>query len=119
MRKLQTAVNNWQDETFGSHQTTQGLINHLKEEVEELENELAFVDSACNILGIGKGAPEDENFPYSLENIQNELADIIILSCGLARLFNIDLEKSVADKMAINKEREWDDEDDLGIIRHI
>ena len=112
MRKLQTAVNDWQDETFGSHQTTQGLINHLKEEVEELENELAFVD-------IDKGTSAEENFPDSLENIQNELADIIILSCGLARLFNIDLEKSVADKMAINKEREWDDEDDLGIIRHI
>ena len=99
MKRLQEAVSNWQQEAFGNKQSEYGLVEHLKHEVEELDGALSMGSD-------------------SLEEIENELADIIILTIGIASLYNIELENAVADKLAINREREWNDPDEFGVINH-
>ena len=76
------------------------MMNHLKEEIQEIETEL-------------------NKFPsVNKEALQNELADAIILLVGIADAFRIDLTEATHKKMQINKKRKWGKPTADGIIHH-
>jgi hypothetical protein len=83
-QELQTAINEWSNQTFGEQQSIESLIDHIAEEVAELR--------------------DDPTEPRSF-------ADIIILLLKVAACVNMnadDLYEACLGKHRINtREREW------------
>lgn len=106
MEKQFKEVTEWQQETFGDKCTTVSLARHLIDEVIELRDELMFVE----LLVRG-----------NYYNIEKELADCFILLFGIANRLGYDhddLCKFIDNKLAINKQRKWNEPDANGVIKH-
>lgn len=95
-------VVNWQDKTFGKATPKSKLI-HLREEVEELLDELKRNSSNSN-------------------EIEDEYADCFLLLYGSAVKFGMDYDRInlvISRKMDKNEKREWGTPDENGVVRHI
>jgi hypothetical protein len=91
---LQIEIGEWSDSVFGKRKDVTSLLNHLKEEIGELQKE-----------------PDD----------LMEYADCLMLLIDSARIrgFSVtELYCAMVRKLEINKTREWEPEDENGIIRH-
>lgn len=107
MRKLQKQIADWQRKTFGKNTAhISGMTKHLLKEVIEIREATLDIDT------------QSKNPIEYVEKIQNELADVIILTAGLADAYGIDLEDAVKDKMNVNKKRKWKQPDQDGVIEH-
>lgn len=91
MELFQRAVGQWSAATFAV-QTPESKIAHLMREVQEL---------AAN--------PADPS----------EMADCLILLCGIAEMAGVDLLAAARAKMAINRARQWGEPDESGVQSHI
>ena len=100
---FQKYVGEWNVSTFPNSSTT-GHINHIRQEVDELDAEL-------KLLVI--------NPTQNIRNVAEEAADIFILLLSLAHRFEFDLLLSAADKMRILQSRTWHEADQKGIHHHI
>ena len=101
-RDLFKSVTNWQVETFGQA-TAMSKIAHLKEEIEELNDEL-FLDN------------------QHTDHKRLEFADCFILLFGAAASDGMtyeDICKAIEEKMVINKARKWGTPDKDGVVNHI
>lgn len=87
--ELQSEIGHWQANTF-KNQTTKGLINHLREEVEE----------------------------FSEEYDPEEAADCLILLLGIAHRRGFRLLYEANLKFKIIQKREWHEPDERGVINH-
>lgn len=87
-------VNEWQAATF-PRATPASVVEHLRREVDELVKDPADV---------------------------MELADVVFLAVGLAYELDLtvdDLARVVAEKLAINRQRVWQEPDDQGVVEHV
>lgn len=92
-------ITHWQKETFGKA-TPLSKIEHLKEEVQELESDL-------------KGNSTDKKL---------EFADCFILLFGAAASDGMSYEdicNCIDEKMAINYKRKWGIANEKGVVNHI
>lgn len=107
MRNLQKYIANWQRKTFGTNKKHwEGLLNHLRKEIEELEDSILDYHS------------HEVSAIEAHKAIENELADCIILLVGLADAFKIDLELATQKKMSENLNRKWKKPDKHGVCEH-
>jgi len=90
-RSMQDVINEWQWRVFGSRQSIKGLINHLKKEIDELEE----------------------------SNAAEEIADCQILLYGIADKLDYDLDKITKDKYNVIIHRTCGEPDADGVIEHI
>ena len=97
MTNLQKAIHEWQMETFKSSDE-ESKFNHLAEEMVELKEAII---SGTN------------------EELEMEIADCFLLLTGIASLRDIDIIAAARKKLEINKQRDWGEPDELGIVRHI
>ena len=100
-KELFQAISEWQKLTFGQA-TAESKINHLREEINELQ------------FDIHVKAPE--------QNIRMEFADCFFLLFGAAAAHGLtyeDICQAIADKFEINKKRIWGKPDKLGVVKHI
>jgi NTP pyrophosphatase (non-canonical NTP hydrolase) len=72
-------------------------FNHLVREIDELRNALE----------------------HSPAQIKSEIADCMILLYDIAEFMGIDAEQEIIAKMEINKNREWGEPDEFGVVEHI
>ena len=122
---------NWTRKTFPD-QGSISKLKHLREEVDELIEAIikykSFTIPHKTIKLMNSGVLKEDNpdHPYVQitnldKDIKHEFADCFILlysaadKCGLD--FN-DLKKCIDEKLQINKEREWNNPDKNGVIRH-
>lgn len=89
LEQVFTYVNQWQTQ-FDGKATASGLINHLREEVNE----------------------------FSEDKSPEELADIFIILFHLCALLDIEPALSVYNKLEKNKKRTWQEPDAEGKIKH-
>lgn len=87
---LLAEVVEWGEETFPTV-TLRAKIEHLRREVEELQQR-----------------------PTAAE----EIADILMITAHIASDVGVDLEKAIADKFEVVKAREWGEPDIDGVIEH-
>lgn len=91
-------VRRWQHKTFPKA-TAKSATHHLSREAREL------------LL--------DMEHEKSLEDVASELADVIILSVGIADQLGVDIERIVGEKLEINKKRVWGKPDSQGVVEHV
>lgn len=98
------AIWHWQQQ-LDDRASVEGVLNHLKEEVEELrEAALAY--------------NEDQGIKNRMA-ITSELADIFVLGLHLAALLNLDPAQCLAEKLKVLHERDYSGEpDEEGKIKH-
>ena len=99
MRKLIEEIHEWQKTTFPKSDALSKL-EHLKEEVDELEVEVQI---------------------FETKKVEAEFADCFILLFGAA--FNAgftfeNIERLIQEKFEVNKGRDWGEPDEKGVIRH-
>jgi len=96
-------------------------LNDYQKYVTELEKERGFIDQTvvekCLLLGeeIGelfKAVRKSEKIKIDtnsfVDEVDSELADILIYICAIANRMNIDLEEAFRNKEIINHQRKWD-----------
>lgn len=108
MRALQDYIGGWQQIQFGSGDRCLATAKHLRKEADEL---MAAVGELDSYVG-----PNRFNL---LIKVGEELADIVILACGIAYRLGIDLFDATFDKMRVNAGRVWGQPDKDGIVEHI
>lgn len=107
LQNLQDDIAKWSDLTFGSDDRSIGILNHLKEEVDE-------VIDAKNLF---KQNPTLIN----QKKMASEFADCLILILDAARknqLNTNELIKAAKKKMDINKNRKWEQKNNKGYHKH-
>lgn len=106
MDKLQESIGAWGVETF-KHSTEhlQAIHKHIEKEVAELGSDIGDYCEAWI---------EDRTHDF----IQEECADVFILLCSIAHVCGFSLREAVGCKMAINRSREWGEQDKDGVIEH-
>jgi len=107
IERLQNNIAEWSDGAFGTEDRTLGILNHLKEEVEEV------IDAKNNY--------EDDPTGLSQQKMASEFADCLILLLDAARKSNLntDLLMQAAEyKMKINRSREWKPANEEGYHKH-
>jgi NTP pyrophosphatase (non-canonical NTP hydrolase) len=107
IQKLQDNIAEWSDNTFGDNDRTIGILNHLKEEVNEtIEAKLEFEEKLDGI---------------SQQRMASEFADCLILILDAARKSDLDttlLLQAAEYKMQINRTREWKPANEQGYHKH-
>lgn len=101
-RKQFEEISKWQEETFGQA-TALSKIAHLKQEIEELKEELEKTDEPPTKALL-------------------EFADCFILLFGAANSFGMnytDIIFCIQAKMNINKKRKWGKPDENGVVNHL
>lgn len=101
----------WGERTFGSGGATpegvrdkaQGAINHLLRELHELQESVTQFDGSLE----------------SGEAVQEELADSVMCLVQAAGALSIDLEGAIRAKLAVNKARQWGEEQADGVVEHV
>ena len=107
IQRLQNNIAEWSDAAFGAEDRTIGILNHLKEEVEEvIEAKNNYEEGPTGVLQ---------------QRMASEFADCLILLLDAARKsdFNTDLLLQAAEyKMKINRERKWKPTNEQGYHKH-
>jgi len=107
IQKLQDSIAKWSDETFGTDDRTIGILNHLKEEVEEV------IEAKDNY--------EQDPTGITQARLASEFADCLILLLDSARKSGFDtglILQASEHKMQINKTREWKPANKQGYHKH-
>lgn len=107
IEKLQNNIAEWSNQTFGSNDRTVGILNHLKEEVDEA------IDA--------KHQFEENPDGLTQQKMASEFADCLILLLDAAHKsdLNTDLLIQAAEhKMYINRNREWQSANEKGYHKH-
>ena len=91
LHAFQEEVGEWAAATF-KQQTIASKIAHMRRELIELEK-----------------APNDAG----------EMADLLILLCGIAALAEVDLMEAARIKMEVNRARTWSEPDAEGVCSHV
>lgn len=91
LKAFQRGVTKWADRVF-PNRTPDEILKKLLIEVEELVEDRVTAD---------------------------EYADVLILVLDLASQYNIDVERAVLDKMAVNEHRRWRRDPATGTMQHI
>jgi len=107
IQRLQNNIAEWSDSTFGTDDRTIGILNHLKEEVEEVVE--------------AKEKFEQNPDGLTQQRMASEFADCLILILDAARKsdLNTDLLIQAAEyKMQINRNREWKPANEQGYHKH-
>ena len=92
-------VTDWQESTFEIIET-QGLLNHLEQEVKEAYYAVRYGHNEKHL----------------------EFADCFILLMGAAKADGMSYEdicNAISEKLKINKKRVWNEPDSNGVINHI
>jgi hypothetical protein len=117
MEKIQTLqfdIQKWSDETFGKHRIATPIVYHLKKEVDELIEKLE--DWHKGQYGSMEVCAE------KLHEIKMEFADCFMLLIDAAAHFPLTMDaiyKATEEKLEINKNRKWGQQDENGVIEHI
>lgn len=98
MTELQEEIVGWLRETF-PHSTRARLIQHFREEVDELVAEL-------------------EAESPDLQNLREECADVMHFLYDIGGRYGFDVLEETRRKFGINQARTWAVSDD-GIVRHV
>ena len=99
MKAFQDKVGLWGVKTFKhTKKNINGIIAHLSRELTELH--LA-------------------QLKHKKADVQNECADMLILLCSVAHLYDFDLLDAAKQKMQTNYERTWSPPDEDGVIEHV
>lgn len=85
----------WLEENSKRPQTLKNLAISLNLEASEVLEHFQWTDTTEN-----------------LDELEGELADVLLYLLQLASLSNIDLEKAVLKKLKINYQRNWNDDND-------
>lgn len=96
IQRLQNNIAEWSDNTFGTEDRTLGILNHLKEEIEEAIK--------------AKNNYEDSPSGLTQQRMAGEFADCLILILDAARKSELNTEllmQAAEYKMQINRNREW------------
>ena len=101
---LQEATGTWGDETF-PHSTARSVMDHLKDEIGELDVE---VDAYLA-----------ERSPEGRAALAEEAADCYLLLLHIAHKYGFDLEVAATAKLARNRVRTWGEPDARGVVRHV
>lgn len=119
--EIQKRVSGWQAKTF-TCQSLEGMIKHLKKEVDELDGTGYWCDECRewvlleHVMIDGAEAvhiaQDGEAHSVRGKHWSEELADCAILLFGLAARVGKDLLTEVAAKMDINESREWGEPDE-------
>lgn len=101
---LQRLVGEWSVETFDQKRDATkvfglGSAMHLIQEAEELA--IAIRNNE------------------SVERIAEEAADCFSLLCGIAHRRGFSLHDALVEKFQVNKNRQWGDVDEKGVIHHV
>lgn len=107
IQRLQNNIAEWSDASFGKTDRTIGILNHLKEEVEEV------IEAKNNY--------EEDPTGLAQHRMASEFADCLILILDAARKsdLNTDLLLQASEyKMTINRNREWGDPNKQGYHKH-
>ena len=124
-------VINWTRKTFPD-QGSISKLRHLREEVDELieaikkYKEFTIPYKTIKLMNSGVLKEEHPDHPLNQitnldKDIQHEFADCFILLYSAADKCGLDLNdlnKRIDEKLQINKEREWNNPDKDGVIRH-
>lgn len=112
MTNLQERIGAWGDETFpydkandGDKEASLGILYHLEDEWEELEDELVVHEWPL--------------LDSEVDNIAYEAADMAILLFRLAHIVGFDLLDAVERKFAEIQTRTWGEPDERGVVRHV
>lgn len=108
IQRLQNNIAEWSDETFGSQDRTLGILNHLKEEIEEVI--------------VAKNEYEEDPSGILQNKLAMEFADCLILLLDAARKSDLNtdlLMQSAEYKMKINRERQWKPANEEGYHKHV
>ena len=95
MNDLQTRHGYWQQRAFGDSLTDQGLINHMKREILEIEK------------------------ATRTEEIEEECADLLLLLLGFAHKKGFSLATAAEEKFRKVQQRTWNQPDAEGVIEHV
>jgi NTP pyrophosphatase (non-canonical NTP hydrolase) len=79
------------DQKFKCKHTPEITLIHLMEEIGELASQI--------------NNPNMRNKPIDMANLEEELADVLILAVKLASCYNIDMEKAIKNKIEMLKKR--------------
>ena len=107
IQRLQNNIAEWSDATFGNDDRTIGILNHLKEEVEEV------IEAKNNY--------EEDPTGLTQAQMASEFADCLILILDAARKsdLNTDLLLQAAEyKMKVNRDRKWKPANEQGYHKH-
>lgn len=100
------AVWHWQADNFDGKATVAGVINHLREELGEIEQ--AYEPYSEN----------DQSVRYRTE-LAMELADLLVLTLHLCAMCNMDPSAILAEKLHLLRDRDYSGEpDEEGKIKH-
>lgn len=116
--ETQEKIGAWASQTF--NHTAEGIALHLMSEAVEL----------CIATGVDHEAIRDSTELTLLRDIEKEgfagydemateTADIVILARTMAHFIAFDLERKIAQKMAINRARTWGKPNIHGYTEHI
>jgi len=108
VQRLQNNIAEWSDASFGVEDRTVGILNHLRDELEEVLE--------------AKARYEEEPTGINQHRLATEFADCLILLLDAARKseLNTDLLLQAAEyKMKINREREWNPANEQGYHTHV
>ena len=116
LQKLMDDISNWHSTLFP--QLNEGILNHLKEEIDELiEAHKAEMDHPY-VPGSESNFVEHSEL---INKVKEEYADCFILLLNSAAIFQLssdDIIEITRQKLEINKKRTWEEPDENGIIRH-
>lgn len=111
IQQLQKEIHEWSNKTFGSHDRTEDILNHLYEEINE-------VIEAKN--GLQYDA-QDSSFWYSKADLKTEFADCFMLLLDAAANSDVDVNELVnysIMKHKINEQRSWGEKNTQGYHKH-
>lgn len=107
IQRLQNNIAEWSDKSFGTNDRTIPILNHLKEEIEEVI--------------VAKINYEEGPTGQLQHDMASEFADCLILLLDAARNseLNTDLLLQAAEyKMKINRDRKWKPANEQGYHKH-
>jgi NTP pyrophosphatase (non-canonical NTP hydrolase) len=111
IQQLQKEINDWSNKTFGSHDRTKDILNHLYEEVSE-------VIEAKDSLQYNS---RDNTSWYAEYDLKTEFADCFMLLLDAAANSGIDVNELVdysIMKHKINEKRNWGEKNTQGYHKH-
>lgn len=115
--KLKNRVAEWSDKTFGDGERKVAMANHLKKEVDELEEELIWLEVVSDSPEVSKKEKTE-----SWEAAAMEVADCLLLILDLASHLNIAADELIDlgfKKQIINEGRIWGPPDENGVCEHL
>lgn len=110
--ELTKLIGEWNLEVFADNPDT-GIVLHLQEEVGELREAVQFLTAHDQGDEIGPNLFEVR------DELDDGIADVLILTLSLAFRRGIDVQEAVLAKHEINKKRTWVRDDEAGYHRHV